>query len=89
MKVKPVKTEVQQRAALRANEQRRAEHAFEVLKELVTKHGDDPISMELDLQDLHLLKVQLLHKIKNQHIKDERYAKYKATQARLNTEGDY
>lgn len=77
MKAKAPKTEVQQRAAVRANEQRRVEHAIEVLRELVERHATDPIDMELDLQELHMLKVQLLHKIKHQHIKDADYAKFK------------
>lgn len=69
-----VKTEAQERAKLRLNEQRRVEHARDTIRELLTKHDID----ERDAFELHLICTRLLHAIKNQHIKDERYAQYKA-----------
>lgn len=86
MKVKAPKTEVQLRAALRANEQRRAEHAFNVLNELVSKHELDERRREAELQELHMLKVRLLHAIQHQHIKDVDYAKFKMRNLEVPTE---
>lgn len=60
----PARTEIQQRARLRANEEKRALHAFEVLRELMTRH----IREERDLFELHRLQVVLVHAIKNQHV---------------------
>ncbi len=69
-----VKTEAQDRAKLRANEQRKVEHAQEVIAGLLTRHNLD----ERDISELHFICTRLQHAIKNQHIKDERYKEYKA-----------
>lgn len=78
-KTKIEKTEVQKRAALRLNEQSRADHAFAVLEALIEKHWTvvGEVLKERDLQELYMLRTRLLHAIKNQHIKDADYAKYK------------
>lgn len=65
-----------ERAKLRASEQRRLDHAYKTLIELMDKH----VPNERDAADLYALKVRLDHAIKNQHIKDKDYAAYKAAQ---------
>ena len=69
-----VKTEAQERAKLRANEERRAQHAYATLVELLNKHNFD----ERELQELYTIFLRLKYAIQHQHIKDERYAQYKA-----------
>lgn len=76
-----VKTEAQERAKLRANEQRKVDHAYNTLKDLMLKHRMD----EHDGAELYAIMCRLTHAIQNQHIKDERYAKYKAQ--RIDIEG--
>ena len=70
------KSQLQVRAALRASEERRLDHAVEVLIGLLAKH--DPEGR--DASDLLNMQARLKTAIKNQHITDERYAKYKTTQ---------
>lgn len=76
-----VKTEAQERARLRAAEQRKAEHAYKTLDSLMLQHHLD----ERDTAELYAIMCRLAHAIKNQHIKDERYAQYKAK--RIEVEG--
>ncbi len=80
-----VKTEAQERAKLRANEQRRVEHAERAILDLLKKHNID----EREGFELHMICTRLQHAIKNQHIKDERYAQYKAKFAPSDIQGDF
>lgn len=67
------KTDAYYRAADRAKEERRAVHAYEVLTELIVKHGLD----EREGAELHQIVTRLLHAIKNQHVIDKAYADYR------------
>ena len=81
------------RAKLRASEERRADHAFDVLDELIAKHlSPGGVVKERDLSDVFNLRHRLIQVIKNQHIKDEDYAQYKADRGikeSCPTEGDF
>lgn len=76
MKSKPEKTQAQLRAALRASEQRRLEHAYGVFGEMATKHlsNNDAVN---EMQRVHQAFMHLSTAIKNQHINDERYKEYR------------
>lgn len=78
-----VKTEAQERARLRANEERRATAAYATLLSLMKKHNFD----ERDEHELYTIILRLKQAIKNQHIKDERYAQYKAKFSAVPSEG--
>lgn len=73
MKAKIPKTPIQERAAVRASEDRRAKHAYAVLLDLFKRHGFS----ERDEYELYALHSRLEMAIRNQHITDERYAAYK------------
>lgn len=60
----PTRTAIEQRARVRANEQKRMEHAITTLEDLCRRHNLD----ERDLFELHLLRVRLTDAIKNQHV---------------------
>jgi hypothetical protein len=85
-KSSPIKSEVQVRAAIRASEQRRLDHACIVIEELIKKHIDMAKGGERDVYELMVLKTRLDHAIKNQHIKDAAYQAYNTE--RLN-KGDF
>lgn len=76
----PAHLNPKQRERVRVNEQKRLEHACAVLEELVGKHMSD-MTQAHALHELHVLKMQLELFIKNQHIKDADYAKYKLSKA--------
>lgn len=72
MKSKPAKTPIQERAALRANEERRAKHAFDTLNELAGRH-----LTERDQYELYSIYHRLETVIRNQHITDEAFKNFK------------
>lgn len=65
--------DLKERAKLRASEERRTTHAYEVLTELSVKHKLD----ERDGAELYAMFQRLLHAIKNQHIANKEYADYR------------
>lgn len=71
-----MKNDAHERTKLRASEQRRLDHAYKTMIELMEKHVPD----ERDAADLYAMKLRLETAIKNQHIKDKDYATYKAAQ---------
>lgn len=76
----PTRMAIQERTKLRANEQRRVEHAEATLKELIARHNLD----ERDAFEIGMICLRLIHAIKNQHLKDNRHERLKA---RFPTEG--
>lgn len=73
-KVKTPKTAIQERAALRASEERRLKHAYDVILELMQKHQID----EREMHELYSIYTRLSGVIRNQHITDADYRRAKA-----------
>lgn len=74
MHLKPVRTTtLSDRAKLRANEQRRLDHACEVLDSLIDTHMPDDIG-EREKAEVHMMKMRLTQLIKHQHVKDREIA---------------
>lgn len=65
--------DLMQRTKLRASEERRVTHAYEVLTELIAKHNLD----ERDGAELYAIYQRVKHAIKNQHIANNEYAAYR------------
>ena len=68
--------QLKERAKLRANEERRLDHAYKTFVELMIAHKQN----ERDIADLYSMHARLVTAIKNQHIKDTSYAAYKSAQ---------
>jgi hypothetical protein len=85
VKTAKVKTDLQVRAALRASEERRLDHACNTLIELVNKHAIHDIEREYDCAEINKLQVRLQAAIKNQHVRDRAIAARRITA----THGDY
>lgn len=65
--------DLKERAKLRASQERRATHAYEVLSHLIHQHNLD----ERDGAELYAITQRVLHAIKNQHIANKEYASYR------------
>lgn len=81
-------SDLSDREKLRNSERRRVEHAVDVLQEMFKKHMRIDIS-ERHVQELYVMKTQLLLLIQNQHIKDADYAEYKSKRSFLPPSGGY
>lgn len=69
-------SDLSDRAKLRSSEERKLLHAMTNIEELVIKHLPQDLAERWN-GDLFMLRKQLQALIRNQHIKDERYAKFK------------
>lgn len=73
-----------ERTKLRASQQRKLDHACEVIGELIRLHMPHDLA-EREAAELHMMKMRLTTLIKHQHVKDRRIA-----DARIADEiGDY
>lgn len=70
MKSPKVKSDLQVRAALRASEERRLDHAYKTFNEMLDKHSVSERECEHDRATIHILTARLMAAIKNQHVKD-------------------
>lgn len=70
---------LREREKLRNSERRKVVHAIDVLTNYIKWHMREDLA-ERHIQELYLMKTQLLLLIQNQHIKDADYAKYKTKQ---------
>lgn len=77
MKTPAIRSATAQRAAVRASEQRRLEHAIETLTSLCNRH-DPGQNGERQVAELEGLKQRLTQLIRNQHIIDPEYAAHRA-----------
>jgi hypothetical protein len=79
-------TSLNERAKLRASQERKLLHACEVIEELIKLHMPGDIG-EREVAELSMMRSRLAILIKHQHVKDREYAEQKIDVALI--EGDY
>lgn len=82
----PAHMSLKDRAKLRLNEQRRLEHAVKVLEDLINKHMGG-LDQAHSLHEVARLAILLEHLVKNQHIKDSDYARFKRREMEIPSGG--
>lgn len=69
-------TGVAERAKIRLNQQRKLDHACEVIEQLIKTHMPGDLG-EREAAELHMMKVRLTALIKHQHVINREYAQEK------------
>lgn len=77
-----------ERNKLRTSQQRRLDHACEVVDELIKAHMPGNLG-ERESAELHMMKTRLTLLIKHQHVIDRQYAEQKVSKLWERLEGEY